>query len=220
LARNKIVQAIIDQTHQTPVGKLGNAVFCCLVSPALLSWPFPSCLWTVFSSLLLRGEVLRQMQDGLDQEVSCPFFLTRNPDLQSQHKTLDKASSWIRISETTGHKNYIQGPHQIKLSPQDFTISSQPTYSSLRSPYPCPKYLAGICNSVWVWWLFMGWIPGWGSLWMVLPSISVPNFVTPSMLVPGKYRSGCSQSANGWITGPPMKELEKVPKELKWSATL
>ena len=29
----------------------------------------------------------------------------------------------------------------------------------------------------------MGWIPGWGSLWMVLPSISTPNFVSvsPSM---------------------------------------
>ena len=29
----------------------------------------------------------------------------------------------------------------------------------------------------------MGWILGWGSLWMVLPSISDPNFVsvTPSM---------------------------------------
>jgi hypothetical protein len=32
--------------------------------------------------------------------------------------------------------------------------------------------------------------------------------------------SGCSQSAIGWITGPPMEELEKVPKELKGSATL
>jgi hypothetical protein len=37
---------------------------------------------------------------------------------------------------------------------------------------------------------------------------------------PSKHRSGCSQSANGWITGPPMEELEKVPKELKGSATL
>jgi hypothetical protein len=27
-------------------------------------------------------------------------------------------------------------------------------------------------------------------------------------------------SANGWITGLPMEELEKVPKELKGSATL
>jgi hypothetical protein len=41
--------------------------------------------------------------------------------------------------------------------------------------------LAGICNSVWVWWLI--WIPGWGSLWMVHPFVSAPNFVsvTPFM---------------------------------------
>ena len=39
------------------------------------------------------------------------------------------------------------------------------------------------------------------------------------MPVPGKYRSGCSQSSIGWNTGPLMKELEKVPKELKRSAT-
>jgi hypothetical protein len=37
---------------------------------------------------------------------------------------------------------------------------------------------------------------------------------------PSKHRSGCSQSANGWITGLPMEELEKVPKELKGTATL
>ena len=36
---------------------------------------------------------------------------------------------------------------------------------------------------------------------------------------PSKHRSGCSQSAIGWITGPPKEELEKVPKELKGSAT-
>jgi hypothetical protein len=39
------------------------------------------------------------------------------------------------------------------------------------------------------------------------------------MPVPGKYRSGCSQSSIGWNTGSPMEELEKVPKELKGSAT-
>jgi hypothetical protein len=42
----------------------------------------------------------------------------------------------------------------------------------------CQLNLAGICNSFWVWWLFMGWIPRWGSLWMVLPSVSAPNFVS------------------------------------------
>jgi hypothetical protein len=34
------------------------------------------------------------------------------------------------------------------------------------------------------------------------------------------FLSGCSQSANGWIIGLPMEELEKVAKELKGSATL
>jgi hypothetical protein len=41
-----------------------------------------------------------------------------------------------------------------------------------------------------------------------------------TMLVPGKHRSGCSQSAIGWITGPPMDELKKIPMELKVTATL
>jgi hypothetical protein len=44
--------------------------------------------------------------------------------------------------------------------------------------------------------------------------------ITQIMPGPSKHRSGCSQSAIGWITGPPMEELEKVPKELKGSATL
>jgi hypothetical protein len=41
-----------------------------------------------------------------------------------------------------------------------------------------------------------------------------------TMLGPSKHRSGCSQSAIGWITGLTMEELEKVPKELKVSTTL
>jgi hypothetical protein len=41
-----------------------------------------------------------------------------------------------------------------------------------------------------------------------------------TMLGPSKHRRGGSQSAIGWITGPPMEELEKVSKELGGSATL
>jgi hypothetical protein len=41
-----------------------------------------------------------------------------------------------------------------------------------------------------------------------------------AMPVPGKYRSGCSQSSIRWNTGAPVEELEKVPKELKGSVTL
>ena len=43
--------------------------------------------------------------------------------------------------------------------------------------------LAGVCNSVCIWWLIMGWTPGWGSLRMVHPFILALNFVsaTPFM---------------------------------------
>jgi hypothetical protein len=41
-----------------------------------------------------------------------------------------------------------------------------------------------------------------------------------AMPVPSKYRSGCSQSSIGWNTGFPMKDLEKIPKELKGSTAL
>ena len=42
--------------------------------------------------------------------------------------------------------------------------------------------LASVCNGVSIWKLIMGWIPGYGSLYMVHPFISAPNFVsvTPS----------------------------------------
>ena len=47
----------------------------------------------------------------------------------------------------------------------------------------CQQKLSDISNSVCVWWLFMGWISGWGSLWMVFSSVLALNFVsiTPSM---------------------------------------
>jgi hypothetical protein len=41
-----------------------------------------------------------------------------------------------------------------------------------------------------------------------------------AMPVPGKYRSGCSQSSIRRNTGPSMEKLEKAPKELKGSAAL
>jgi hypothetical protein len=42
--------------------------------------------------------------------------------------------------------------------------------------------------------------------------MAVTSETTPG---PRKHISGCSHSAIGWITGPPMEELEKIPKELK-----
>jgi hypothetical protein len=42
----------------------------------------------------------------------------------------------------------------------------------------CQHALLGIHNSVCVWWLHMGWIPRWGSLWMTFPSVSAPYSVS------------------------------------------
>ena len=49
------------------------------------------------------------------------------------------------------------------------------------------------------------------------PDIAVSCETMPG---PSKHRSGCSQLAIGWNTGSPMEDIEKVPKELKGSATL
>ena len=43
---------------------------------------------------------------------------------------------------------------------------------------PFQQALLGICNSIWVWCLYMGWIPRWGSLWVAFPSVSAPHFVS------------------------------------------
>ena len=49
--------------------------------------------------------------------------------------------------------------------------------------YLCLRCKTCICNSIWDWWLIMGWISGLGILWIVHPFILAPNFasVTPSM---------------------------------------
>jgi hypothetical protein len=38
--------------------------------------------------------------------------------------------------------------------------------------------LPGVHHNVLVWWLYMGWIPRWGSLRMALPSVSAPHFAS------------------------------------------
>ena len=51
----------------------------------------------------------------------------------------------------------------------------------------------------------------------LFPDIGVSCETMPG---PSKHIIGCSQSAIGWNTGPPMEEVEKVPKEIKGLATL
>jgi hypothetical protein len=50
--------------------------------------------------------------------------------------------------------------------------------SSLETTVSCSEQQAvvGIHNSVWVWWLYMGRIPRWGSLCVAFTSVSAPQF--------------------------------------------
>jgi hypothetical protein len=57
-----------------------------------------------------------------------------------------------------------------------FQVLAEPLRRQLLSG-SCQQVCVGIHNSVWVWWLYMGWITRWGSLWMVIPSVSAPHFV-------------------------------------------
>jgi hypothetical protein len=57
----------------------------------------------------------------------------------------------------------------------------------------CQLNLAGICNSVWVWWIYMGWIPGWDSLWMVLSSVSA------LFIIASNWKAPRCPSAEKWI---------------------
>jgi hypothetical protein len=91
------------------------------------------------------------------------------------------------ISLSTFSSSSIGGPvfhsiddceHPLLYLPGTGIVSQETAISE-----SCQQNLADICSSVWVWWLFMGWIPGWGSLWMILPFFTASNFVsvTPSM---------------------------------------
>jgi hypothetical protein len=53
-----------------------------------------------------------------------------------------------------------------------------------------------------------------------LKALAVKTLTYQVQVLESIHISGCPQSAIAWITGPPMEKLEKVPKELKGSATL
>ena len=55
---------------------------------------------------------------------------------------------------------------------------AEPVFQETVISGSCKQALLGIHNSVWVWWLYKGWIPRWESLWMAIPSISALHFVS------------------------------------------
>ena len=93
------------------------------------------------------------------------------------YRVIEPFCSLVRISSS-----FIEDPvfhpmddceHPVLYLPGTWRASQETAISG-----SFQQALIDICHSVWVWWLFMGWIPRWDSLWMVLPSISAPNFVS------------------------------------------
>ena len=48
----------------------------------------------------------------------------------------------------------------------------------------CQQAFLGIHSSVWVWWLYMGWILKLGRFSMAFPSVSAPHFVSHEYFAP------------------------------------
>jgi hypothetical protein len=91
---------------------------------------------------------------------------------------------------------YIANPFS-SFSPSSKSSTGDPLVSSMVSYKHPPWYLSdsgrasqettlsvsrqqallGICNSVWVWCLYMGWSPKWGTLCIVFPSVFAAHFV-------------------------------------------
>ena len=100
----------------------------------------------------------------------------------STYRVADPFSSLVTFSSSS-----IRGPviHPIAncvhplLCLLGLCIASQETAIS----GSFQQNLAAVCNDVRIWRLIMGWIPRYGSLYMVHPFVSAPNFVsvTPSM---------------------------------------
>ena len=62
-----------------------------------------------------------------------------------------------------------------RLAESILLCNCQALAQPLKIQAPCLQAFVGIHNSFWVWWLYMGWIPRWGHLWMVFPSVSAPK---------------------------------------------
>jgi hypothetical protein len=102
----------------------------------------------------------------------------------SSYRVADPFSSLDTFS-----RSFIRGPvfHPIDDCEHPLLCLAGSSIASQERPIlgSIQQKLSGIFNSVGIWWLYIGWIPRWGSLWMVLPSVSATNFVsvTPSMCI-------------------------------------
>jgi hypothetical protein len=84
----------------------------------------------------------------------------------------------------TFFSSFIGGPvfHPIDVCEHPLLYLPGPGIASKETAISgsCQQNISGICSTVWIWWLFVGWIPEVGavSVWSFLPSFSTLKFVS------------------------------------------
>jgi hypothetical protein len=164
--------------------------------PTPTSWPWRSPVlghikFTVpndgpLGHLLLHMQIETQALRVLVSSYSCSTYRVADP-----FSSLGAFSSFSIVGPVFNLKDDCERPllylPGIGIASYETAISGSLQQS-----------LAGICNSVWVWWLIMGWIPGWDSLWIFHPFVLAPYFVSVipfmSMLFPNLRRNEVSTS--------------------------
>jgi hypothetical protein len=102
--------------------------------------------------LLLHMQLETQALGVLVSSYCCSTY--RVADLFSSLGTFSSSSIGGPVSHPIDDRE-----HPLLYWPSTDIASQETAISG-----SCQQNLAGICNSVWVWWLIMGWIPGWGNL--------------------------------------------------------
>jgi hypothetical protein len=102
--------------------------------------------------LLLHTQLEKQLWGILVSSYRCSSFRVADPfsSLGTFSSSFIRGSVFHPIDDYHHPLLYLPG---IGRDSQERAMSGS-----------CQQNLSGICNSVWVWWLYMGWIPRWGSL--------------------------------------------------------
>jgi hypothetical protein len=145
--------------------------------PALLSYPLTPTSWPWRSPVL--GHIKFARPRGLSSQwwPTRPFLLHMQPKTRALGEWVSSSCfSTYRVADpfsslNTFSSSSIRGPvfhpiddcEHLLLYLPGTGIGSQETAIS----GSFQQNLAGMCNSVCVWWLIMGWIAQWGSVWVV-----------------------------------------------------
>ena len=115
-------------------------------------------VWLVAQSLGVLG--------GLVGSYCCFSYGVTNPS-SSFNPFSNSSTGELIVSPIVGCE------HQLLYLSHSGRVSQDTAMSG-----SCQQALLGFHSSIWLWCLFMGQIPRWGSLWMVFASGSAPHFVS------------------------------------------